>query len=158
MIFLGHLGITTATIKKCEKSFDKNKKINYSMVLLGSILPDIIDKPIALLIHSTSYKLFAHTFIFSLILLAIGFTYKIITNNINLLILGICSLIHLILDSMWLFPNVFLYPIYGLTFPYKLTIISFYKYHSIIYSIPVLLTFEAIGGYLLIHYFFLKKK
>lgn len=45
MIFFGHLGLTGLAAKAVEKSLG-NIKIDYRVVFVGSILPDLIDKPI----------------------------------------------------------------------------------------------------------------
>jgi len=126
MIFFGHLGITTEVFKIYEKVFLKEKHLNskividYRIVLVGSILPDIIDKPIgAYLFRSTFHnsRIFAHTIVFSAMLVFIGLymLYKHRKNNI--LILGVCTSIHLILDSMWLYSSILFWPYYGLKFP-----------------------------------------
>lgn len=126
MIFFGHLGITTGVIKTYEKIFYKDKDLNnkvsvdYRLVLVGSILPDIIDKPIgAYLFRSTFHnsRIFAHTLAFSVMLILIGtyFLYK--HRKSNILLLGTCSSIHLILDSMWLYPAILFWPYFGLKFP-----------------------------------------
>ena len=129
MIFFGHLGITTGIIKTYEKIAYKDRDlrnnipIDYRLVLVGSILPDIIDKPIgAYLFRSTFHnsRIFAHTLLFCGLLILIGLymVYKYRKNNI--LILGIGSSIHLILDSMWLYPKILFWPYFGLKFPERL--------------------------------------
>ena len=81
MIFFGHLGITTVVIKTYEKIAYKDRDlrnkvpIDYRAVLVGSILPDIIDKPIgAYLFRSTFHnsRIFAHTLLFSVLLMLMG--------------------------------------------------------------------------------------
>lgn len=164
MIFLGHLGLTTAALKKSEQVFnDAYYKVDYRVVLLGSVLPDIIDKPIYLALHllgnnTISSKLFGHTLGFSALVIIFGYIYSKINHNKNLFILGICSLIHLILDGMWEIPSTLLYPLYGISFPLRLHIISPHLYLSTLYTWPVLLSFELIGGLILIYYFKLSKK
>ena len=128
MIFFGHLGVTTGVFKIYENLFYKEEDlrskalVDYRIVLVGSILPDIIDKPIgAFLFRSTFHnsRIFAHTLVFSAILLLIGLyrLYKYKKNNI--LILGLSTSIHLILDSMWLYPGIVYWPYYGLRFPQR---------------------------------------
>ncbi len=125
MIFFGHLGITTGVFKIYEKVFYKKRDlsrktlIDYRVVLVGAILPDIIDKPIgAYFFRSTFHnsRIFAHTLIFSTILILIGLYRLFKSRKHNILILGICTSIHLILDSMWLYPNILFWPCYGLKF------------------------------------------
>lgn len=119
MILFGHLGITTGAIKIYEKIAYKHKDlenkvpIDYRVVLIGSVLPDIIDKPIgAFLFRSTFHnsRIFAHTVLFSglLILLGLYMLYKHKKNNV--LLLGVSTFIHLVLDSMWLYPKTLFWP------------------------------------------------
>lgn len=130
MIFFGHLGLTTGVIKTYEKITTKDKDLNtykhssidYRVVLIGSILPDIIDKPIgAYLFRSTFHnsRIFAHTLIFSLLLLLLGIIMVYIGRKNTVLLLGVCSSIHLALDSMWLFPSTLLWPYFGWKFPVR---------------------------------------
>lgn len=126
MIFFGHLGLTLGAIKIYEKVSHKGGHpngevpIDYRFVLAGSILPDIIDKPIgAFLFRNTFHnsRIFAHTLIVSAILIIAGaFMFHRNRKN-NILILGVCSFIHLLLDSMWLFPDILFWPIFGFKFP-----------------------------------------
>lgn len=126
MIFFGHLGITTGIVKTYEKALynDKNSisktPIDYRVVLVGSILPDIIDKPIgAYLLRSTFHnsRIFAHTLVFSVILLITGIYFMVRREKNKTLLFGICSSIHLILDSMWLYPSILFWPYFGWGFP-----------------------------------------
>lgn len=126
MIFFGHLGITTAVIKVYDNIFYNKKTviekvpIDYRFILIGSILPDIIDKPIgAYFFRSTFHnsRVFAHTLLFSTILMLWGVYLLIKRRNNNVLLLGMSSLMHLILDSMWLYPAILLWPYFGLKFP-----------------------------------------
>lgn len=128
MIFFGHLGITTGVIKSYEKVFYKDKKMNskisidYRAVLLGAILPDIIDKPIgAYFFRSTFHnsRIFAHTLMFSALLIIVGSLLLYIRRNNSILLLGISSSIHLILDSMWLYSSILFWPYFGLKFPVR---------------------------------------
>lgn len=125
MIFFGHLGITTGIVKAYEKlvykkATDNKPIIDYRYVLIGSVLPDIIDKPIgAFLFRSTFHnsRIFAHTLMFIILLLLIGEFYFITKEKNSILLLGVSSLIHLILDSMWLYPKILFWPYFGLKFP-----------------------------------------
>lgn len=128
MIFFGHLGLTTGTIKIYEKVFYKNKTISdnipldYRFVLIGAILPDLIDKPIGVYLFRNTFhnsRIFAHTLIFSILLILIGIFVKCKRKNNNILLLGISSSIHLILDSMWLYPAILFWPYFGVKFPVR---------------------------------------
>ena len=126
MIFFGHLGITTVAVKTYEKTSNIGKKsekknfLDYRMVLIGAILPDLIDKPLSILFldrffHNT--RIFAHTLIFNILLFGIGI-YLLIKNNKNsVFLLSVATTFHLILDSMWDYKETLLWPFFGWKFP-----------------------------------------
>jgi inner membrane protein len=161
MIFFGHLGITTGAFKIYENVFYKEKNLNsktlidYRVVLVGSILPDLIDKPIGAYFFRNTFhnsRIIAHTLAFSAIFVFIGLymLYKHRKNNI--LLLGICSSIHLILDSMWLYPGILFWPYYGLRFPQRVEgnwlnsdIVRLFSDPS--YYIPEIIGFAIIAYY-----------
>lgn len=124
MIFFGHLGPTVAAVRIGEKILSKgNKKelnIDYRFVLIGAVLPDIIDKPIGMFFFRNVFhnsRLFVHSVIVAVILMIIGFYRSYKYRKSGILLLGIGSLIHQILDSMWKFPKIALWPFLGFKFP-----------------------------------------
>ena len=126
MIFFGHVGITTAVVKSYENfvTHKKNNKytptIDYRLVMIGSLLPDIIDKPIGAYFFRNTFhnsRIFCHSLLFSIGLMILGSYYFYRRKNNNVFLLGVCSFIHQILDSMWLYPGIFYWPIYGWKFP-----------------------------------------
>lgn len=126
MIFFGHVGITTAAMKTYEniigeKRSGKDKSsIDYRLVMLGAMLPDLIDKPIgAWLFRSTFHnsRIIAHSLVFSITLMILGSCYFYKRKNNNITLLGASSFIHQILDSMWLYPGILYWPAYGWKFP-----------------------------------------
>ncbi|OAA91135.1 metal-dependent hydrolase [Clostridium coskatii] len=119
MVFFGHLGPTTAVFKFYEK-MNKRETIDYRFVLVGSILPDLIDKPIgAFLFRNTFHnsRIFGHTLLFSLILLLIGIHRIKINKGNRIFTLGISTSIHLMLDSMQLYKGILFWPFLGFKFP-----------------------------------------
>ena len=124
MIFFGHVGTTTLILKAYDKVTQKENRqvIDYRFVAIGSILPDLIDKPIGGFFFRNEFhnsRLFGHTLLFSGILLVIGLFLMIKNKNRSnkIFLLGICSLIHQGLDSMWLYPGILYWPLYGWKFP-----------------------------------------
>ena len=92
-------------------------KIDYRLVLVGAILPDIIDKPLGALFASTfgSGRLFCHSLLFVLLITLFGL-YLYRRGKAWLLTISFGCFIHLTLDEMWLMPQTFLWPLYGLSF------------------------------------------
>ncbi len=89
--------------------------VDYRIVLVGSLLPDIIDKPVWLLVNSgvfLSGRDYAHTLLFNLVLL-VGGLILIRYRKSWLLIISLASLMHLILDQMWNSLAVLLWPLLG---------------------------------------------
>ena len=89
--------------------------IDYRVVLLGSLLPDIVDKPswlfasIDILASGRSY---GHTFLFNLALFICGLI-LIKYKKSWLLVISLSSIIHLISDQMWNNPVTLWWPLLG---------------------------------------------
>ncbi|MFC2035727.1 metal-dependent hydrolase [Chloroflexota bacterium] len=102
---------------------DRITSIDYRLVLLGSLLPDIIDKPVWFFVGnntSLSGRDYAHTLLFNLPLLISGLV-LIGYRKSWLLILSLASFMHLILDQMWDSPETLLWPLLG-SLPEKETV------------------------------------
>lgn len=122
MIFFGHLGLTLAVTRTADKitinrkHTDRIMGIDYRVVLVGSLLPDIIDKSILFFISGEKFKtgrLYAHSLLFALILFIIGIAVWYAYKKSLGIILAACSFVHLILDNMWSQLKVFLWPVYA---------------------------------------------
>jgi len=92
VLLLGHIGITLGITKYLEVIIDRDKGIDYlsrsiksaknlqkiidyRLVLIASMLPDIIDKPLGGVILKESIgngRIYAHTFLFLLFLFGLG--------------------------------------------------------------------------------------
>ncbi|MDD3224365.1 MAG: metal-dependent hydrolase [Clostridium sp.] len=158
MIFFGHVGPTMALIKGYDKIRSKKEDyIDYRVVMVGSVLPDIIDKPIGAVFFRNVFhnsRIFGHTLLFSLILILIGIfrmiKYKKTGNNF--FILGICSFVHQMLDSMWLYKAIFLWPLYGLQFPRRAEGDWLDQGITRLFTDPTYFTAEIIG-FIIVMYF-----
>jgi len=82
-----------------------------TFLALGSMLPDIIDKPLGLLAFGTAEqgRTFGHTLLF-LIVLA---TLAVYLKNLRLASVSFGVLAHLVLDSMWKSPAILFWPLLG---------------------------------------------
>ena len=89
------------------------------ILLIGSLLPDILDKPIGQYIFKDIFhngRIFGHTLLFSLILIAGGIYYYRHYKKNWLVTLSFGTFIHLILDEMWLNLETLFWPLYGFQF------------------------------------------
>lgn len=128
MIFFGHLGLTLLFV--FVVFYLLREKVDYRFVLVGAILPDLIDKPIGHYIFYSVFqngRIFAHTLLFIAVLTLIGYyvakKYKFI--GVEFLALG--AMMHLAEDQMWLSPETLFWPLFGWQFP-KLDIENYAGY------------------------------
>jgi inner membrane protein len=111
-----HLGLTAAVIFLTLG----RRRIDYRVVLLGAILPDLIDKPIGRIFFEKEFqtsRLFGHTLlVWVVLLLAIQLTLRGATAR-RWFILPIAAMLHLALDGMWNDPVTLFWPLFGTEFP-----------------------------------------
>ncbi len=95
--------------------------IDYRLVLIGSLLPDVIDKPIGHLFFPETFgnngRIFAHTLLFFLLLLSYGLFRFYQHQKNGMLVLALCSGLHLVLDGMWRSIHTLFWPAMGWQFP-----------------------------------------
>jgi hypothetical protein len=95
------------------------EQIDLRLLLVGSLLPDIIDKPVGQFFFRDVFsngRIFSHTLLFLIMVTLAGlWLYQRYTKN-WLLVLAFGILTHLICDQMWRSPRTLLWPIYGLSF------------------------------------------
>jgi hypothetical protein len=96
-----------------------SNRIDIRLLLIGSLLPDIIDKPIGQFFFLNTFsngRIFSHTLLF-LVLISMGGLYLYWRRNKTwLLVLSFGTFTHLVLDLMWLTPRTLLWPLYGFSF------------------------------------------
>jgi len=137
MLILGHAGITlgaaiilAGTVKSSPVPAASRRdwtswlttlgnRIDIRLLLLGSLLPDLIDKPVGQLFFRETFsqgRIFSHTLLFLvLISLAGGYLYQRYSKN-WLLVLSFGAFMHLLLDQMWRVPQTLFWPLLGITF------------------------------------------
>ena len=114
MLPQSHIAYTVAAIDLLKDRVPVLKKIDYRLVALASMGPDLIDKPLAVAYFYRRYKsavLFAHTMLAHVAVLAIalwkkprGWPYLLAFNG------------HAILDRLWLFHDTWYWPFRGWKF------------------------------------------
>ncbi len=121
MFIFGHIGLTVAAVGLPRVVASKRpvarwlEQVDYRLVALGSLLPDIIDKSVWLLGNGhifTSGRAFAHTLLFNLVLL-LAAVLLARRGRRGLLAVSLASLMHLLLDGMWTRPTTLWWPLLG---------------------------------------------
>jgi membrane-bound metal-dependent hydrolase YbcI (DUF457 family) len=89
---------------------------------MGSILPDLIDKPIgSVFFHGTfgTHRLFAHSIVFPIMAFAVALlvTRRGTSRRQGFIGLVIGVFVHLLLDAAWATPEAFWWPFFGWEFP-----------------------------------------
>lgn len=93
--------------------------IDIRLLLIGSLLPDIIDKPIGQFFFKETFsngRIFCHTLLFLIIITLTGVYLYRRRSKTWLLVLSFGTFTHLVCDLMWRSPRTLLWPIYGLAF------------------------------------------
>jgi inner membrane protein len=104
MLLFAHLGLALLAARPFRRA-------DLAFVAIGSMLPDIIDKPLGAMLYGSFSmgRIFAHTLLFLLLLAALA----LYLRDIRIASLCYGVLIHLILDCMWNSPVTFLWPLLG---------------------------------------------
>lgn len=134
MLVLGHAGITlgAATLlagawKNSRSSQSRRvswftslgSRIDIRILLVGSLLPDIIDKPVGQVFFRETFsngRIFSHTLLFLILLTAAGCYLYRRRQKVWLLTLAFGTLMHIVLDQMWFAPATLFWPLLGFTF------------------------------------------
>jgi membrane-bound metal-dependent hydrolase YbcI (DUF457 family) len=117
-VILWHFGATVLIVRYVFRDPDMDLR----WVLAGSILPDLIDKPIAsVFFHDTfgTHRIFAHSIVFPMLAFAVVLVATKRGTNLRRGLIGavIGVFIHLLLDAAWATPEAFWWPFFGLEFP-----------------------------------------
>jgi hypothetical protein len=96
-----------------------NPRVDYRVVALASLLPDVIDKPIGRLMFRSKFdsgRIYAHTLLFSAALFCVLFFMRGRSKR-RFVLVPLSTLLHLAEDGMWSHPRVFWWPLFGTKFP-----------------------------------------
>lgn len=122
-------------------------------VIAGSLLPDVIDKPIgSILFHDTfgTHRLFTHSVLVPMLALGVVLLTTDRGSGIRKGLIGaiIGVFLHLLLDAAWASPEAFWWPLFGWEFPRVLDS-DFLSLLGRMVSDPLVWIGEALGaGYL----------
>jgi inner membrane protein len=134
MLILGHTGITLGAATLLAVAINRRHSlqaariswftslssyIDIRVLLIGSLLPDIIDKPIGYYFFRETFgngRIFGHTLLFLVLITAAGYILFRLRRKVWLLTLAAGTFVHLILDEMWHAPATLFWPFLGFTF------------------------------------------
>ena len=135
--------------------------VDYRFILLGALLPDLVDKPIGNFFFREIFnngRIFSHTLLFLILCVLIATYFLLGKKQYWALFVAFGVLVHLLLDGMWYEPLTFYWPFLGW---------SFYKYDGMtpgpwvqrmlldLFTKPVIYVSE-ISGALIFIFFFIK--
>ncbi|MFC1926069.1 metal-dependent hydrolase [Chloroflexota bacterium] len=175
MLLFGHIGITLGTAVLLDTALSKSysiptqsnqqpqytqqtkppllSRIDLRLLLIGALLPDIIDKPVGNVFFQDTFsngRIFCHTFLFLLLITLAAFYLNRHYGKPWLLVLSFGTFIHLILDQMWMESQTLLWPLYGFAFE-KMEHTHLLEYwFRIMHTKPDVYIPEIIGGGILI--------
>jgi hypothetical protein len=115
-MILWHAGLTMLIVWFVMRG---NPRVDYRIVMIASLLPDFIDKPIGRLLlreRFDSGRLFGHTLLLNVALFCVLFFMRGRAKR-QFVLVPISSLLHLAEDGMWSHPRIFWWPLFGTTFP-----------------------------------------
>lgn len=150
MLPSGHVEFTWAAANALQHSplGHRLRDLDYRLLALAALLPDLIDKPLAIfaLPHSHAALLYGHTLLLHLAVWGGAAAAKRLRRWLPYL-LAFSG--HLIADRMWGFASTLLWPLRGRRFHQWQDVGSpkafLRAYRQIIRAEPKLLAFEAIG-------------
>lgn len=99
----------------------RDPKVDLRFLIVGSILPDLIDKPIGEVLFAESIgtgRWVGHTLVFTTMIMAVVLLMTRRGRRRRAwMALAVGALFHLMLDAMWTLPEVLFWPFLGLEFP-----------------------------------------
>jgi inner membrane protein len=141
MYLLAHTGITVGAARVVEQAVNRPWfRLDYRFILLGSLLPDIVDKPLGIVIFPeaiSNSRTFLHTLIFLAITVLLGvFIYRW-KNALWGFCIAFGVLTHFIMDAMWMEPVTLFWPFIRPAFDKYPGIEFFHIVSSWVYTLQV---------------------
>jgi inner membrane protein len=126
-------------------------KVDYRLILVGSLLPDFIDKPLGNIFLSHIFangRIFAHTLLFLFLILALAIILFQTRKQVWVFYLLFGTMTHFLLDQIWLTPGTLFWPSLGSTFmkyPEMDIITLIISWHNGLITEPVTYIGETVG-------------
>ncbi len=120
MLLFGHIGVTLGVFFGLSFFIPELRTIiDPTYLVIGSLLPDFIDKPLGTVIFPSAIangRMITHTLLFSFTLFLTGLYLYNKSGDIIVLTLASGSIFHLIEDKMWTSPRTLFWPLIGWRF------------------------------------------
>ncbi len=161
MYLFGHIGITLGAAALAAQAVNRKsapgkkaffgplaRSLDVRLLVIGSMLPDIIDKPTGVVFFRDTFsngRIFAHTLLFLILLAGVGFWLYRRNGAGWLTALAWGTFAHLVLDEMWRLPKTLYWPLLGLEFD-RLNLEGIYSWWlERLISSPFIYVTETIG-------------
>lgn len=96
-------------------------RIDYRLILLGALIPDLIDKPLIFLVDpdfiNSSLRSVGHSLVGAVVMLAVVWIVTRRWQGASVSSFGFALGLHLLMDRMWEMPEVLLWPMLGRMLP-----------------------------------------
>jgi inner membrane protein len=116
MYLLAHTGITMGVAGVVEQAVNRPfLRVDYRFILLGALLPDIVDKPLGIAIFAESIangRTFFHTMVFLVMAILLGIFIYRWKNALWGFFIAFGVLMHFTMDAMWTDPVTLYWPFY----------------------------------------------
>jgi inner membrane protein len=142
-VILWHAGLTMLIVWFVLRG---NQRVDYRIVALASLIPDLIDKPIGRIIFKSRFdsgRIYAHTLILNLALFCVLFFMRGRIKR-KFVLIPLSSLLHLAEDGVWSTPKGFWWPLFGTSFPKEPTSGGTFSFFSV-FAQPAMIAQEAVG-------------
>lgn len=121
MLLFGHIGVTLGIFFGLGFFIPRLRTIiDPRYLAIGALLPDLIDKPLGMIIFASTFangRIISHTLLFVLSLFLVGLYVHEKKKDFKVLTLAAGSFFHLMEDDMWTTPKTLFWPLLGLKFP-----------------------------------------
>jgi membrane-bound metal-dependent hydrolase YbcI (DUF457 family) len=128
MLLFAHPGITLGAATLIADAVNRkpswfaslSRYVDIRWLLVGSLLPDIIDKPVGQYFFRDTFnngRIFSHTLLFLIVISAVGFYLLKKHHQVWMLALAAGTFTHFVLDEMWKTPATLFWPLLGFSFP-----------------------------------------
>jgi len=120
MLLFGHIGVTLGVFFGLVFFIPQLRAIiDPTYLVIGSLLPDLIDKPLGMVIFPSAIangRIIGHTLLFSFTLFLTGLYLYDKKGDIKVLTLALGSIFHIMEDQMWASPRTLFWPFLGWRF------------------------------------------